>query len=181
MEQIWLKFENKLRAFTMSKVHDQSVTDDILQELFIRIHANIGKVRDETKLQSWIYQVCRNLIADYYRSQAKSLQKEFPVTEFEEDDTPDEVMNEALIDMVHMMDKLPSEYCEALCLTELGNLSQKEYSERMNISYSGAKSRIQRARKMLKDMLMTCCHYEFDKYGTVIGIYPANCCCCHPR
>lgn len=180
MEEIWLKFEIKLRAFILSKVHDQSVTDDILQELFIKVHANIGKVRDETKIQSWIYQICRNLITDYHRSQSKKLQLELPVVEPGGEDVSDEVMSEALQDMVKMMENLPPEYCEALCLTELGNLSQKEYAQKINISYSGAKSRIQRARKMLKDMLMTCCHYEFDKYGTVIGIYPANCCCCRP-
>jgi len=83
-----------------------------------------------------------------------------------------------------MMDNLPQKYCEALCLTELGAMSQKAYAENAGISYSGAKARVQRAKKMLKDMLMKCCHYQFDKYGTVIGIYPADCCCCtneHPH
>lgn len=181
MEEIWLKFESKLRAFTLSKVHDPAVADDILQELFIKIHANMATVRDETKIQSWIYQVCRNLINDYFRNQGKSLPQQFPVSETDTEDDTGEVMSEALTDMVKMMDNLPPEYCEALCLTELGNLSQKEYAQKVNISYSGAKSRVQRARKMLKDMLMTCCHYEFDKYGTVTGIYPAGCCCCHPK
>ena len=180
MEEIWIKFENKLRAFTLSKVHDKSVADDILQELFIKIHANIDKVKDETKIQSWIYQICRNLITDHFRNLGKTVPEEFSFPGTEEEDLSDEPMSEALEDMVKMMDSLPAEYCQALCLTELGSLSQKEYAEKLGISYSGAKSRVQRARKMLKDMLMKCCHYEFDKYGKVIGIYPVNCCCCHP-
>lgn len=178
MEELWLRFENKLRAFTMSKVNDVSVTDDILQELFIKIHENIDKVRDETKLQSWIYQICRNLITDYFRNRER-LMKGAALSADDEDEESDEMMTEALEDMVRMMDNLPPGYCEALCLTELGGLNQKEYAEKAGISYSGAKSRIQRARKMLKDMLMKCCHYEFDKYGTVLNIYPAGCCCCH--
>lgn len=215
MEEIWLKFENKLRAFTMSKVHDKSVTDDIMQELFIKIHANIDGVKDETKIQSWIYQICRNLIIDHFRNRDRILNGEISVKHDPEDENQDrfvndlpvnpdqdnenrdlarkgtiavnpypqdessEIMTEALEDMVKMMDNLPPEYCEALCLTELGKMNQKEYAEKIGISYSGAKSRVQRARKMLKDMLMQCCHYEFDKYGTVINIYPKNCCCCH--
>jgi RNA polymerase sigma-70 factor (ECF subfamily) len=178
MEEIWLKFENRLRAFTLSRVPDRSAAEDILQELFIRIHANIDKVKDETKIQSWIYQVCRNLIVDYYRVQNRKLPENLTLLYQDEEYGPDEVMAEALEDMVRMMDDLPPEYCEALCLTELGNLSQKEYAEKIGISYSGAKSRVQRARKMLKDQLMRCCHYEFDKYGTVIAIHPADCCCC---
>ena len=180
MEEAWLKFENKLHAFALSKVHDKSVADDILQELFIKIHANIDKVEDSTKLQVWIYQICRNLIVDYFRKENKNIQIELPVLSIAEEENSEEIMSEALEDMVKMMKELPPEYCEALCLTELGNLSQKEYAEKIGISYSGAKSRVQRARKMLKDSLMNCCHYKFDKYGTIIEIYPANCCCCNP-
>ena len=74
MEEIWQKFENRLRAFTMSKVNDKSVTDDIMQELFIRIHANIDMVRDDTKIQSWIYQICRNLITDHFRTRTRQIE-----------------------------------------------------------------------------------------------------------
>ena len=74
--------------------------------------------------------------------------------------------------------EMAAEDCEALCLTELGGMSQKDYAKKTGISYSGAKSRVQRAKLKLKDLLMKCCHYQFDKYGTVIGIYPAGCCCC---
>ena len=84
-------------------------------------------------------------------------------------------MQETLQDMVKMIDDLPVEYCEALCLTELGGMSQKEYAEEAGISYSGAKARVQRAKKKLKDNLMKCCHYQFDRYGTVVDIHPVNC------
>lgn len=178
MEEIWLQFESKLRAFTLSKVSDPVVADDILQELFLKIHDNIDKLNDETKIQSWIFQICRNLITDYFRVQSKNELKLLPDTDA--DPGSDEVMTEALEDLVKMMNDLPPEYCEALCLTELGNLSQKAYADKVGISYSGAKSRVQRGRKMLKDMLMNCCHYEFDKYGTVISIHPVKCCCCCP-
>lgn len=176
---IWLKFESKLKLFIRSRVHDDSAADDILQELFIKIHANIDKLRDETKIQSWIYQIARNLITDHFRNlQKKNTLATQAFGKDEETEPAEDYMSEALEDMVKMMDDLPPEYCEALCLTELGGMSQKSYAEKLGISYSGAKSRVQRARKILKDMLMNCCHYEFDKYGTVIGIYPAACCCC---
>jgi RNA polymerase sigma-70 factor, ECF subfamily len=178
MEEIWLKFENKLRAFILSKVHDESVAADLLQEVFIRIHANIDKVNDRTKLQSWIFQICRNLIIDYFRSYQKEQKNRSLAFESEYEETSDDFMSETLEDMIKMMSDLPPEYCEAVCLIELEGMSQKAYADKIGISYSGAKSRVQRARKMLKDLLMNCCHYEFDKYGTVVGIYPANCCCC---
>lgn len=180
VEDVWLRYENRLRAFIFSKVRNGSVTDDLLQELFIKIHENIDKVNNLSRLQSWIFQVCRNLITDHFRS-LKKLQPE-KSTEITgvEDETDNELTSEALEDMIKMMNELSSEYCEALCLTDLDGLTQKEYAEKIGLSYSGAKSRVQRARIMLRDLLMHCCHYEFDKYGTVIEINPANCCCCHP-
>ena len=177
IEELWLKLGNKLKAFILSKVHDDSTADDILQEVFLKIHTKIDTVKDDTKIQSWIYQLTRNLIIDHFRS----IQKERPILPnlFEkEEDTDDEFMVETLQDLAKMMNDLPAEYCDALCSTELGGMIQKAYAEKIGISYSGAKARVQRGKKMLKDMLMKCCHYQFDKYGTVIGIYPANCCCC---
>jgi RNA polymerase sigma-70 factor (ECF subfamily) len=178
MEEIWLKLENKLRAFILSKVHDESVAADLLQELFLKIHANIYNLNDSTKIQPWIYQICRNLIIDHFRSQQKEQGIASLASDRENEEASEDFMSETLEGMIKMMSDLPPEYCEALCLTELEGLSQKEYAAKIGISYTGGKSRVQRARKMLKDLLLNCCHYEFDKYGTVIGIYPANCCCC---
>lgn len=179
-EQIWTNLEDKLKSFIVSKIHNKDDAEDLLQEVFIKIHSNIEKVKDDTKIQSWIYQITRNLIIDYYRGKQKVTDSDSVLTEIEEDIFPATQMEDALEDMIKMMDALPPENCEALCLTELQGLSQIEYAQRIGISYSGAKSRVQRSRKLLKDMLMNCCHYEFDKYGTVLNITPATCCCCHP-
>ena len=178
MEEIWSGIENKLLKFIFSKVKDESAAKDILQEVFIRMHSNIGSLKDQTKIHSWIYSITRNLITDYFR---KSKSKSFNITESDEiteESDIDEIMSETVQDMIKMMNQLSPEYCEALCLTEIQGMSTKEYSIKIGISYSGAKSRVQRARALLKDALMNCCHYEFDKYGTVIAFHPIACCCC---
>lgn len=177
---VWLSLNHKLYSFILGKVHDNAVADDILHDLYLKIHANIDTLKDGTKVHAWIYQIARNLIVDYYRNiQKQSKVKLDPVNEQVDESHDDDYMSQTLEDMIKMMDNLPPEYCEALCLTEIQGMSQKAYAEKIGLSYSGAKTRVQRARGILKDMLMKCCHYEFDKYGTVIGIYPAHCCCCH--
>ena len=177
LEDIWIIFEDRLKSFILSRISDEMAAEDILQEVFIKIHSNIDKLKDDSKIQSWIYQITRNSINDYFRS-IKKANQHLPIAEEVEEDNSSDLMAETLKDMVKMMEELPAEDCEALCLTELGGLSQKAYAEKAGISYSGAKSRVQRAKIKLKDLLMKCCHYQFDKYGTVIGIYPAGCCCC---
>jgi RNA polymerase sigma-70 factor (ECF subfamily) len=179
VENIWKEFESKLRSFIYSKIRDKVITEDILQDVFLKIHLNIGSLRDESKIRPWLYQITRNRIADHYR-QNKSVVHDTPgLAEPDEQEADNRIMGEAIQDMIGMMGDLPPEYCEALCLTELEGLSQKEYAERLGIPYSSAKSRVQRSRKLLRDMLLKCCHYEFDKYGTVLTI-SKNCCCCNP-
>jgi RNA polymerase sigma-70 factor (ECF subfamily) len=71
-----------------------------------------------------------------------------------------------------MIYSLPERYREALILTEFDGLTQKELAERVGISLSGAKSRVQRGREMLKGMLHECCRFEFDRRGRVIECEP---------
>ena len=52
-------------------------------------------------------------------------------------------------------------------------------AERMGLSLSGAKSRVQRARDKLRDMLLSCCHFEFDRRGQIVDYYE-RCCGCRP-
>lgn len=172
---IWLKLEQRLLSFINSKIKDIDVSKDILQEVFIKIHNGINKLRDHSKIVPWIYQITNNAVMDHLRSAGKSvtvLEQEIESSEIDH-----ETFNEAIEDMVRMMDRMPSIYCDALCETEIRGLSQKEYAEKAGLTHSGSKARVQRAKKILRDMMMQCCHYEFDKYGTVVSITP-NCCCC---
>ena len=112
--------------------------------------------------------MAHNAIIDFYRSQKKNT--------IELQDNSYAVSEEKLSDiqladccLMAFIKKLPDIYSEAIILTELQGVSQKELAERLNISYTGAKSRVQRARKLLKQAILDCCPYQFDKYGNIIG------------
>ena len=53
-------------------------------------------------------------------------------------------------------------------MTEFDRAYPKGISQRLDISVSGAKSRVQRARKMLKTKLDECCRIEFDSHGKIV-------------
>ncbi len=176
-EKIYENFAGELRRFIGKKVNDKLTADDILQDVFIKIHSSMDTLKDTTKLRGWLYQITRNTIIDHYRKD-KVLLDEFPPDDFFEEadeETPQKRLANSIREMI---DELPQKYSQALCLNECNDLSQKEVAEKLNLSYSGTKSRIQRGRQMLHDSLMKCCHYEFDKYGTLIDYHPIKCCCC---
>src|SRR2546423_8933278 len=84
----------------------------------------------------------------------------------------DDVIKELIPGIKVMVDSLPADYREALYLTEYQGLTQRELAERLGLSFSGAKSRVQRAREKLKQMLLECCHFELDRRGHVIDYQP---------
>ena len=63
---------------------------------------------------------------------------------------------------------MDDKYKEAIILTEFNGLTQRQLAQKLNISYSGAKSRVQRAKENLKKLFTDCCSIQSDKYGNVV-------------
>jgi len=175
-EGAWDAFHTQLEHFILKHTRDQVIAEDILQDTFLKMHAHIDTLKDEKKLQSWLYQIARHTIYDYYRSQVHplTLPEKFDLPE---EPTLEDVEQTLLPALKEMVDHLPEPYREAIILTEYNGLTQKELAARLNLSLSGAKSRVQRARARLKQMLLECCHFEFDRRGKIINYYPRDDCC----
>ena len=164
-ETIWNAFHKELFNFINKRVNDKEASNDILQDVFIKIHLKLNTLSDKDKLASWIYQITRNSILDYFRKQKNKVPLSDNLIELEEE----KVFNAELVKCLKpMIDQLPDNYKEAILQTEMGILSQKEYAYKLGISYSGAKSRIQRARQQLHTLFNECCSIESDKYGNIM-------------
>ncbi len=62
----------RVRQFILSSVKDEWVADDLLQETFLRVQANLDSLRDPSKLSSWIFSIAHNLCRDHFRKTRKS-------------------------------------------------------------------------------------------------------------
>jgi RNA polymerase sigma-70 factor, ECF subfamily len=168
-DQIWNDSRSQLKAFIKRRIKNEADAEDILQSVFLKIHQNIEKLSDNEKLYAWIYRITRNAITDYYRTNNENLQpldEEFNQSAGEEFSAASE--EEVLSWLRPMIEDLPEKYGQALLLTDIEGATQKDLAERLDISLSGAKSRVQRAREQLKERLLNCCHIEFDRQGRVI-------------
>lgn len=169
-ETIYKDFHSQLYHFIIGRVSDPDTAEDILQDVYLKIHSNIDDLRESDRLQSWIYQITRNAITDYYRRVQP--QDELPESLASPlEDEPD-ALSELTASVKGMLNCLPDKYRQALELTELQGLSQVELATRLNLSVSGAKSRVQRAREKLKEAFLDCCHFEFDRLGRAIHYEP---------
>jgi len=182
----WRDLEVKLRPFIARRVRADIDVDDVVQDVFLRMQRGLAGLRDEERFGPWVYQVARSAIIDHQRVAAKhrvvdgeAMEEEAP--EVDEDDSAVERELASYIALFVAM--LPSPYREALTLTELEGLTQKQAADMLGISLSGMKSRVQRGRQQLRKALEDCCHIALDARGRVVscepradGKLPGGCC-----
>lgn len=161
---IWHQNQSKLKGFIFKHTKDKALAEDIAQDVFLKVYSKIDQLKDTEKLKSWIFQITRNSIADHFRNQSKPLKIDDLDWE-----TETKTLNECVLNCVmEILETLPPKYREALELSELENVSQLDLARQLNISYSGVKSRVQRARQMLKEKMQQEYLIEMDKYGNVV-------------
>ena len=161
----WQVLGQRLGAYIGRRLPAQEV-DDVLQDVLLRIHKNVRYLSDDSRFGPWVYSVARNAVVDQLRK------KQLVSTDVEPDslstaaDGDDE---QALIGCVTpFVARLPETYRHAITLVELQGLSQADASEIAGISLSGMKSRVQRGRRMLREMFEECCSLKVDARGHVI-------------
>jgi len=170
---LWQEFHARLYRFIQQRVKNPADVDDLLQEVFLRIHHRLATVRNRDRLVPWMFQIARHAVIDHYRTSSRQWEVATE-REIEQATNPDEedsaTLNQELATCLQpMLQALPSTYQEALRLVELEGMTQKAVAERLGLSLSGAKSRVQRGRQQLKAMLLQCCEIERDRLGNVLN------------
>jgi RNA polymerase sigma-70 factor (ECF subfamily) len=173
--QAWGELEARLRPFVARRVASPADVDDVLQNVLLRIQRGIGALRDDERFGPWVYRVARSAIVDHQRAQARR-----PVVPLEveplaaEDDAADRLEHDLAECVALFVARLPSPYREAVTLTELEGLPQKDAAEMLGISGSGMKSRVQRGRQKIREMFEQCCEVAVDCRGRVIDCTPRS-------
>ena len=169
--EIWKKMGDEIYFFILKRVKDKNIANDVFQEVFLKIHANIGSLKQEGKLKSWAFQIVRNEIANYFNKENKYI-------DFEEnkEEINEEIINYCCFD--EFLNELSHPYKEVMELVYVEGKKQVEVSEILGITLANVKIRIKRAKESLKQKLQECCHYEVDKEGNLVGEPNCNCNCC---
>lgn len=167
IEAIWVDLNEELYHFIVSKVNDAEVAKDILQDTFYKVQRSLHQLKQPSKLTSWVYQITRNTILDHYRKDLKKLVLE-QEPDLAEDDGQDFEYAKLSNCINGKIQNLSTVYKEAIVLTYLKDYSQKQLAEHTKLSYSGAKSRVQKARDILKENMLDCPNVESDTSGKIL-------------
>ena len=164
---LWLEHKNELRSFILKRVKDQDLTNDILQEVLMKVYSFCISKSGVNNVRSWLFQIAQNTITDHYRKQSKFTNLD-NLTELENEDQKI-AFSEAANYILAMLEFLPKEYAVPLKFADIDNMKQADIAKKLNLTLPATKSRIQRARHLLKAEFITCCHFETDKQGSLIS------------
>lgn len=170
---VYSQFKEKLERFIRSRVRHGTDADDILQDVFLKVHQSLPNLKQNEKLQSWLYTIARNAVTDHFRKKKASIAHE--TTEGPESPIEQKDLLECMWPFVS---QLPEKYRVAIQYCDIEGHTQSQLAGREKISIPGAKSRLQRARAMLRELFTSCCHIETDRYGNVVEHIPKGQCAC---
>jgi RNA polymerase sigma-70 factor (ECF subfamily) len=170
MTDLWLEHRARLRGYIARRVRERDAVDDILQDVFLKAYAGLPGVKPSGSLAVWLFRIAGNAIADHYRSQRPwdALPEDLAAPESQRDDAAE--LAECIRPLIA---ELPESYRIPLELSELEGLPQKEVAQRLGLSLSGAKSRVQRGRERLRRRLLDCCAIETGRSG-LVGYAPRD-------
>jgi RNA polymerase sigma-70 factor, ECF subfamily len=172
----------RLHAFLARRVESPEVADDLTQEVLLRLlqHQD-GSIDNPT---AWLYRVARNLLIDYYRSRGSQyrLHAGDPATaatvlaEEPFSDDPQAAQRELAGCLNSLVDQLAEPYRSAVTAVDFDGQTQTEVARMLGLSVSGMKSRVQRGRRQLRQLLTECCHVHTSPAGGISDFEPgANC------
>ena len=180
--QIWPSFRAPLRAFVCRRVPADVDVDDVLQEVSLRVHQALPGLRAHERLDAWLFQITRNAIADALRARQRRGRLDDALLQeaaggHDDDDVPAAVTSQLARCLGALVDRLAAPYREALTLTELQGLGQREAAAQVGVSLSGMKARVQRGRVKLRALLEDCCAVELDVRNAVVAVAPCQRAC----
>ncbi len=180
-ENEWSLFENALQVYVGRRV-GVSYVDDLVGEVLLRMADQNSGFSTANKPLAWMYRVASNLISDHYRRRNIE-QRIFVGSENgqsddragDNEDPSDE--KELALCLLPLINQLPELYREAIQLVDIEGQSQVKAVQTLGLSTSAMKSRVQRGRQKLKQLLLDCCAIERNKRGNLVAYSSRSDCC----
>jgi RNA polymerase sigma-70 factor (ECF subfamily) len=154
-------------AFIRKRVQSTADAEDLAQETVLKAFRARRSLRDDRRLEAWLYRVARRTVSDHYRRQC-------PQTELADTDgmTGDARLDKVTADVAGAalcyLGTLPYEYQAAVRLADYEGLPHKEVARRLGISLCAAKARIRRGKQRIRELMEHCCLMVYDTRGKVI-------------
>lgn len=166
----WSACQHELLGFLRHRLGRPEDAEDLLQEVFIKALRQSSRFCAIENPRAWFFHVARNALADRLRVAHTMIELPedipAPVSEL----AP--VVDELTQCLPRVLSELSSDDRLAISLCDIEGQPQQALAEHLGITLSGAKSRLQRARRRLKERMENACQVHYDDQGKVDGFTP---------
>lgn len=171
---LWSQHEVELRRWLASRAPIKAEVDDLLQEVFIKVLRQVGQLQAVEQPRAWLFAVTRNTLIDRLRSGHDLLPLPDDLDQWpaEPADTTSTVDTLAQACLPRVLSELDPEDREAIELCDLQGMAQADFAQLKNLSLPAAKSRVQRARRRMREHMTNACQVRFDEAGCVEDFVP---------
>jgi RNA polymerase sigma-70 factor (ECF subfamily) len=189
LETIWAEVGASMERFVRRRINDPHQADDVVADVMLRIHQNLGSLDDHDRVTAWVFRIARNAITDHYRRTGRRREVPTDVLEPVADESADAWLDDQDATLAELascirplVDALPTDYRRALELTDFEGRSQAEAARIEGISLSGMKSRVQRGRRQFATLVKQCCNVTTDSRGELVDFtFRTDGCGCPPK
>ena len=166
ISSLWLEYKNGLKYYIFKKVKNEEIANDLSHEVLMKVYNSCCSSVNIKNVRSWMFQIAHNTTIDYLKKQGKFTDN-VPENYYNDDDDVYQDANEIVKPLMQL---LPEKYATPLQLSDIEELKQKEVAQKLNLSLTATKSRIQRARNLLKEKIIECGNLEKDEKGNLISL-----------
>ncbi|MCH7918658.1 MAG: sigma-70 family RNA polymerase sigma factor [Planctomycetes bacterium] len=156
-EKIVEKYQGMICAMTLCGTGRLDVSEDLAQETFLNAWKNLPQLRDLRKFRSWLCSIARNALQNYYRQKKPASLEDTDIeTSVDEDlQDPSEILiqQETHLLLEQAIMRLPEKYRGPLVMYYRQDQSIRQSSRALDLSAATVKTRLHRARLMLKEDL----------------------------
>ena len=166
ISSLWLGYKNGLKYYILKKVKNEEMANDLSHEVLMKVYNSCCSNVEIKNVRSWMFQIAHNATVDYLKKQHRFV-NDIPEN-YDNDDHS--VFKEADRIIEPLIQLLPEKYAIPLQLSDIKEFKQKGVAQKLNLSLTATKSRIQRARNLLKEKIIECSNLEKDEKGNLISI-----------
>ena len=159
-EQIVLKYRRMIYAVCFKITGNEQDSFDAFQEALIKIYFNLREFNSKSKFSTWIYSISKNAAIDLLKEKERNLCCIECLLDEQEESKPYRLPNTYLYyrelgeELVNLINTLPDEMRAVIILRDIEGYSYLEISNILNISRGTMKSRLNRARKKLREGIL---------------------------
>ncbi|MDQ0313836.1 sigma-70 family RNA polymerase sigma factor [Amorphus orientalis] len=142
-----------LRAFALSLTGNADQADDLVQEALMKAWTSLDRFQPGTNMRAWLFTILRNAFYSEFRKKRREVEDADGAMAAKLSSHPEQLGHMDFDDFRRVLDELPSDQREALILIGASGFSYEEAAEICGCAVGTVKSRVNRARTRLADLL----------------------------